>query len=193
MLGNICLSLYCFFSPPSFSGCPTADGVPGPGIRSELQLRPTLQLWQRQSFNPLSWLGMEPASWRCRDAADPLVPQWELLSVLLLMCHTHTHTHTHTHKTQVLLFLYNSVFMPVMSQYKWAFHFTDGLSQSWDLPVGRCTKQLLSLSPRLSHMVLSPQRLDRCSLTFGVHTIERSTGTHSHSSLPDNSRGSQTL
>ena len=34
-------------------GCPSADGVPGPGIRSELKLPPNLQLWQCQILNPL--------------------------------------------------------------------------------------------------------------------------------------------
>ena len=33
----------------------TAYGVPGPGIRSELQLQPKLQRWPCQIFNPLCW------------------------------------------------------------------------------------------------------------------------------------------
>ena len=36
-----------------FFGRPTACGVPGPGIRSEMQLRPILQLWQCWMPNPL--------------------------------------------------------------------------------------------------------------------------------------------
>ena len=34
-----------FFLSFFFSGCLVAYGVPGPGIRSELQSRPKLQLW----------------------------------------------------------------------------------------------------------------------------------------------------
>ena len=29
-----------------------------------------------------AWLGIEPASWCCRDTADPVAPQWELLYCL---------------------------------------------------------------------------------------------------------------
>jgi len=51
-----------------------AYGVPGPGITSEPQLQPKL--------GPLTHctrLGIEPVSWCCRDAADPVAPQQELL------------------------------------------------------------------------------------------------------------------
>ena len=30
-----------------------------------------------------AWPGIEPASWHCRDAANPLAPQWELHCLLL--------------------------------------------------------------------------------------------------------------
>ena len=52
--------------PPFFPlfGCPVAYGVPRPGIRSKMQLRPTLQLLQCWILNLLSQ--------HSRDAADPL-------------------------------------------------------------------------------------------------------------------------
>ena len=61
-----------------FFGHPTADGVPGPGIRPKLQLQPTPQLWKHWILNHCAGLGIESASQRSRDAADPIVPQWEL-------------------------------------------------------------------------------------------------------------------
>ena len=64
-LWKTCFVLFFFF------GCPMPCGVPGPGIRSELQLHPC------QILNPLCWAGyLNPCS---RDTADPTVPQWELL------------------------------------------------------------------------------------------------------------------
>ena len=48
-------------------------GVRGPGITSEPQL-----LWKRWILNPLCWAGIEPASQRSQDAADPIAPQQEL-------------------------------------------------------------------------------------------------------------------
>ena len=45
-------SFFLLFSFFSF-GCPMAYGVPRPGIRSELQLRPRLQLWPCWILNPL--------------------------------------------------------------------------------------------------------------------------------------------
>ena len=42
-----------FFSFFSIFGLPAAYGVPWPGIRSELQSQPKLQLWQHQIPNPL--------------------------------------------------------------------------------------------------------------------------------------------
>ena len=49
--------------------------VPRPGIRSEPQLWPRLQLQQCQILDPLHWAGIKPESWHCRDATV-LVPQW---------------------------------------------------------------------------------------------------------------------
>jgi len=40
-----------------FCFCFLAYGVPGPGVRSELQLGPKLQLQQSQILNPLCWAG----------------------------------------------------------------------------------------------------------------------------------------
>jgi len=50
-----------------------APGVLGPGVRYELC-----------SLTPCAGIGMEPASQHSQDAADPVVPQWELLSVFFL-------------------------------------------------------------------------------------------------------------
>ena len=82
--GYIRISLSLFFFCLS-----AAYGIPGPGIRSELQLQPTWQLWQCWTLNPLCWLardpGIEPASQHCREV-DLVVPWGELqesLSVLL--------------------------------------------------------------------------------------------------------------
>ena len=61
-----------------FLGHPKTDGVPRPGIKSELQLRPRPQLWQHQILNPLCRAGIESLSWWCREAADPIAPQREL-------------------------------------------------------------------------------------------------------------------
>ena len=43
--GQVCprRGIFFFF----FFGCPTAYGVPRPGIRSQLELCPKPQLWQR--------------------------------------------------------------------------------------------------------------------------------------------------
>ena len=38
-------------------GHPSAYGVPGSGVRSEPQVQPKQQLWQRQILNPLCWAG----------------------------------------------------------------------------------------------------------------------------------------
>ena len=54
--------------------------VPRPGIRSELQLPPTLKLGQCP--DPLAHCAgprIKPVSWCCRNAADAIVPQKELL------------------------------------------------------------------------------------------------------------------
>ena len=45
MAAAIDVFIFVFFF---FFGHPTAHGIPGPGIRSELQLGPMLQLWQCQ-------------------------------------------------------------------------------------------------------------------------------------------------
>ena len=51
---SCCTCSHIFFSMfLSFFGHPTTDRVPGPGIRSEPQLQPMLQLGQCQIFNPL--------------------------------------------------------------------------------------------------------------------------------------------
>ena len=45
----------------SFLGCPMAYGVPGPGMRSELQLQPKPELWPCRILNPLCRAG----DWTC--------------------------------------------------------------------------------------------------------------------------------
>ena len=52
--------------------------VPRPGVKSELQPRPTLQPQQHRILNPWVRPGMEPTPWRCRSAANPTAPQREL-------------------------------------------------------------------------------------------------------------------
>ena len=62
-----------------FFGCPVAHGIPGPGIRYELQLWPTPQLQQHRSLTHCARLRIEPVSQHSRNvAANPIVPQWEL-------------------------------------------------------------------------------------------------------------------
>ena len=57
---------------------PAAYGVPGPGIRSESQLQPTVHLWQRQILNPLCWARVEPKSSWTLVGFVTAEPQWEL-------------------------------------------------------------------------------------------------------------------
>ena len=67
-----------FFFPPFF-GHPKAYGVPRPGIRSQPELQPTSQVWERWILNPLAWAGdgtCVPQG--SRDAADPIGPQQKL-------------------------------------------------------------------------------------------------------------------
>ena len=61
-----------------FLGRPMAYGVPGPGIRSQPQLRPKPQLHNAGSFTHRAKLGIEPWSWCSQDATDPVAPQKEL-------------------------------------------------------------------------------------------------------------------
>ena len=61
-------------------GHPKAYGVPGPGIRSELQLSKAAAI-----LDPLTdctRLGVKPESWHCRDTADPLAAQQEHLNTV---------------------------------------------------------------------------------------------------------------
>ena len=53
-----------------------AYGVPGPRITSEPS--------SARCFNPLCQSGIDLASWCCRDNTDPIVPQMELLRIILL-------------------------------------------------------------------------------------------------------------
>ena len=61
-------------------GHPATYEVPGPGIRSELQLQPKLQLWQLWSLNLLPGWGskLRPSAPRVL-LMTPIVPQRELL------------------------------------------------------------------------------------------------------------------
>lgn len=68
------LFLFCLFL--GFFGCPAAYGVPGPGMRPEMQLQHATTL---DYLTPYVRLGTEPGSWRCKDAIDPIVPQREFL------------------------------------------------------------------------------------------------------------------
>ena len=53
-------------------GRPVAYGVPRSGIRSKLQLQPC------SNATHCAGPGIEPASWCCRDATNPMVSQGEL-------------------------------------------------------------------------------------------------------------------
>ena len=56
--GGVSAQLYLvLFSFLSFFGHPVTSGASGPGIRSQLQLRPTPQLRHRRILNPLCWAG----------------------------------------------------------------------------------------------------------------------------------------
>ena len=76
---NSCFYFILFY----FFGCPTAYGIPGLVIRSELQLQPRPQLCNAGSFNPLCQAGIKPASWCCRDIANLVAPQQELQGALV--------------------------------------------------------------------------------------------------------------
>ena len=64
-----------------FFGHSVAHGTPGPGIRSEPQSRPKLQLRPCGILNPLCQAGQGS-----QDAADPIVPQQELPNVCVCVC-----------------------------------------------------------------------------------------------------------
>ena len=66
-----CISLRIALILPSWA--PRAHGVLVQGFRSKAQLQPTPDPLTH-SAGP----GIEPVSWRCRDATDPIAPQWEL-------------------------------------------------------------------------------------------------------------------
>ena len=92
--GSLCLlttfiQLFFFFS---FLVTPHTElyGVPWSGVRSKLQL------WQHWIFNLLYRLEIKPATWCCRNTADPIVPQQELPQLGIFVCllfvflgHTH--------------------------------------------------------------------------------------------------------
>ena len=54
-------------------------GVPGQDIRSEPWLLPEAT---PDLLTHCARQGIEPVSWSCRDAADPVEPQWELLNFI---------------------------------------------------------------------------------------------------------------
>ena len=72
--------IYIYFS---FFGCPVAYGIPEPGIRSKL-----CNLCHRGgntgSLTNCTGPGIEPTSQHCRDAADPVEPQQELLHIFIM-------------------------------------------------------------------------------------------------------------
>ena len=55
-----------------------AYGVPRSGIRSEAQLQPAAAVATPDPLTHCAWPGTEPASWHCREAADPIALQREL-------------------------------------------------------------------------------------------------------------------
>ena len=62
-----------------FFGCSVAYGVSRPGIRSKPQFRPMPQLGQCRSLTRCAGPEIELVSWCCRDTADLIVLQQELL------------------------------------------------------------------------------------------------------------------
>ena len=52
---------------------------PGQGSDPRCSCNVCYSCGNTRPFNPLCWVGIEPASWYCRDAADSALPQWELL------------------------------------------------------------------------------------------------------------------
>ena len=66
-----------------------ANGVPGLRIRSMLQL-PYATGTTLDPLTNCTELGIEPVSWCCRDAADPIVPQQELFKSLLYILYMGT-------------------------------------------------------------------------------------------------------
>ena len=85
---DILWDYYFFF----FFGLPSASGVPRPGINlSHTQLQPIPQMKQCRSFNPLCRVGIKPALWCRRDAADAVVRQmftfgWCCFILLIFHC-----------------------------------------------------------------------------------------------------------
>ena len=76
-----CTSVVCtlFLSFIFFYFLATPYSVHGLEIRSELQLQPKPQLWQRQILNPLCQARNQTCPRCSQDTADPLVPQQGLL------------------------------------------------------------------------------------------------------------------
>ena len=64
--------LFFFFF---FFSRPTPYGVPRPGIKSKLELQPTLQLWQQQILNPLHRVGDQTLVPVAADTVNPVAPQ----------------------------------------------------------------------------------------------------------------------
>ena len=55
---------------------------PGPGMESEPELQPMLQLSQRRILNPLHWApGLNLCPWHCRNMVHHVAPQQEFLEL----------------------------------------------------------------------------------------------------------------
>lgn len=102
----VSLMYFSFLSFIFFLDSLVASGVPGPGVRSEPQLRPTPRLQQCWILTPLCRARDRTATWCCRDAHDPAEPQRELLAHELL--HNFIKQAKDSLKTeQVNLFIFN--------------------------------------------------------------------------------------
>lgn len=66
-----------------FFGRLVAHGVPRARDRTDLQLRPKPQPWQRWSLDSLCQARDQTCPQRSQDAADPTAPQWELRGGIL--------------------------------------------------------------------------------------------------------------
>ena len=76
---SVFLSFFLFFF-----GLPAAYGIPGSGIRSELQLWPILSCSNAGSLTHCARPGIKPASQCSRNAAHPVEQQQELLQAVVL-------------------------------------------------------------------------------------------------------------
>ena len=72
--GGFCLFVFSFLTPPRHMEFPSQ----GSDLSHSFDL--CCSCGNARSSTHCAGLGIEPVSWCCRDAFDPIAPQWELLS-----------------------------------------------------------------------------------------------------------------